>query len=48
MTFEELKGKCKIFIQQGICLGCNKLEIPEFTGNDNCEYIKEIERRNKQ
>ena len=39
---QELKGKCKEFIEKEICLGCNRLELPYFTGDDNCKYIKEV------
>jgi len=43
---QELKGKCKEFIEKGICLGCNRLELPYFTGDDNCKYIKEVGEKN--
>lgn len=33
--YKELKGKCKN------CLGCMRLEDPNFTGTNNCEYAKE-------
>lgn len=39
----ELKGKCKEHFEKGLCLGCERLAIPEFTGDDNCKYIKERE-----
>lgn len=39
----ELKGKCKEYLEKGLCLGCERLAIPEFTGDDNCKYIKERE-----
>jgi hypothetical protein len=32
MKYPELKGLCKN------CLGCNKLELPDFTGVYRCEY----------
>ena len=40
----ELKGKCKEYIEQGKCLGCMQLENADFTGDDNCIYIKEREQ----
>lgn len=44
MKYPELKGKCKEYIEKGLCLGCTRLEIPEFTGDDNCPVIKEREQ----
>lgn len=42
--YKELKGKCKEYIEQKKCLGCNQLELENFEGNDNCIYIKEQEQ----
>lgn len=39
----KLKGKCKEYIENELCLGCERLAIPTFTGDDNCPYIKERE-----
>ena len=37
-----IAGKCKERLDNGICLGCNRLELYEFTGDDNCpEFAKE-------
>lgn len=42
--YKNLKGKCKEYIEQEKCLGCERLSYPEFEGNDNCPYIKEREQ----
>jgi hypothetical protein len=39
----KLQGKCKEYIENELCLGCERLAIPTFTGDDNCPYIKERE-----
>ena len=43
MTYQALKGKCKEYIEKGLCFGCMRCELPEFEGDDNCIYIKERE-----
>lgn len=43
MKYQTLKGKCKEYIKKGLCLGCTRLEMPNFTGDDNCKHIKERE-----
>ena len=40
---KQLQGKCKEYLDQGLCLGCERLALPNFTGDDNCIYIKERE-----
>jgi len=30
-----------------MCLGCNRLEDELFTGNDNCSFIKDREKKKK-
>lgn len=40
---KKLKGKCKYYIEHALCLGCERLAIPTFEGDDNCIYIKERE-----
>lgn len=36
-----LQEPCKSAINEGFCLGCNRLEAPEFVGDKNCkEYIR--------
>ena len=39
----ELKGKCKKYMDEELCLGCERLACKDFTGDDNCPYIKERE-----
>ncbi len=39
----KLQGKCKEYIEKELCLGCERLAYPDFTGDDNCPYIKERE-----
>ena len=34
--YPPIVGKCKERLDSGICLGCNRLELYEFTGDDNC------------
>lgn len=33
----DLWGACKKNIENGLCLGCNKLENPYFTGQAKCD-----------
>lgn len=40
---KELKGKCKEYINKGLCLGCERLAYNDFIGDDNCKHIKERE-----
>jgi hypothetical protein len=42
MKYPELKGVCKN------CLGCNKLENPYFTGENECEYFLQPKQDNEQ
>lgn len=44
MKYKPLKGKCKEYIENGLCLGCERLAIENFEGDDNCVYIKEREQ----
>ena len=48
MKYPSLKGKCKEYISKGLCLGCERLAYPNFTGNDNCYVIKEREEYEKR
>ena len=41
---KELKGKCKEYLDKGLCLGCERLAYDDFTGDDNCYVIKEREK----
>ena len=36
-------GKCKERLDNGTCLGCNRLELYEFTGDDNCPLFRDEE-----
>ena len=45
MSYKELKGICKIAIEKGWCLGCNRLELESFVGVNECNYMI---RRNKR
>lgn len=35
-------GKCKERLDNGTCLGCNRLELYEFTGDDNCPLFRYV------
>lgn len=39
---KELKNPCKELLEKGLCLGCNKLELDEFEGKENCIYARSI------
>lgn len=39
----KLKGECKEYLEKGLCLGCERLAYEDFTGDDDCIYIKERE-----
>lgn len=42
-----LEEPCKSAIKEERCLGCNRLENPDFKGDKECEYIcfgKKIEK----
>lgn len=41
--YPPLNGKCKEYIEKEKCLGCNRLELLTFTGDDNCKWIRECE-----
>ena len=36
---QDLWGVCKKNIENGLCLGCNKLENPNFTGQAKCDLV---------
>ncbi|MCI8655469.1 MAG: hypothetical protein HFJ48_06360 [Clostridia bacterium] len=48
MKYSELTGICKRVLQNNECLGCQRLEIPDFTGTDKCEYIEEPREKIKR
>ena len=39
MKYKKLKGICKVAIETGMCLGCNRLALESFEGVDECKYI---------
>ena len=41
---KELKEPCKSAIKEERCLGCNKLEDPDFTRDKECIWLKNINR----
>ena len=53
VMYKELKEPCKSAIHNGLCLGCNLLELEDFESNPECEYFKKptlkdsIEKINK-
>lgn len=40
---KKLQGKCQEFIEKEYCLGCARLENPDFIGDDKCPYIEQME-----
>ena len=38
--YPPIVGKCKERLDNGTCLGCNRLELYEFTGDDNCPLFR--------
>ena len=40
MKYKELKDPCKTLIEKELCLGCNKLELPDFQGDIKCTHAK--------
>ena len=43
MKYKKLKGICKVAIETGMCLGCNKLLISDFEGVTECKYMPKRE-----
>ena len=41
----ELWGICKKALENNLCLGCNKLELPNFTGQSKCDLVKDPRQR---
>ena len=39
--YPPIVGKCKERLDSGICLGCNRLELYEFTGDDDCPEFRD-------
>ena len=44
----ELKGICKKALEHNLCLGCNKLELPNFVGQEKCNLVKDPRQRCKE
>ena len=42
MTYKELKSPCKEMLEKNLCLGCSKLELENFEGDENCRYVRDI------
>ena len=40
--YPPIVGKCKERLDNGTCLGCNRLELYEFTGDDNCPLFRYV------
>lgn len=40
--YKKLKNPCKEMLEKGLCLGCNKLELESFEGEENCVYVRNI------
>lgn len=41
--YPPIVGKCKERLDNGTCLGCNRLELYDFTGDDNCPLFRDEE-----
>ena len=39
--YPPITGKCKERLDNGTCLGCNRLELYEFTGDDDCPLFRD-------
>lgn len=42
MSYKELKSPCKEMLEKNLCLGCSKLELENFEGDENCRYVRDI------
>ncbi len=40
MKYPKLEEPCKSAIANGICTGCNALELPYFRSKKDCKYAK--------
>lgn len=40
IKYPELEEPCRTAIKEGICTGCNALELPYFRAKKNCKYAK--------
>ncbi len=48
MKYLKLTGICAKALKNNWCAGCNKLELPLFTGEKECEYVEHPVQRIKQ
>ena len=48
MSYPELKGICKKAIENELCLGCNRLELQDFTGLEKCKYVVDPKEKCKE
>ena len=39
--YPPIVGKCKERLDNGTCLGCNRLELYEFSGDDDCPLFRD-------
>lgn len=47
MKYPALQEPCKSMIAKGYCLGCNKLELENFTHDWNCEALEMNKKKGK-
>lgn len=40
MKYPKLEGICATAIKNNLCTGCNRLEMPDFKGLEECKYAK--------
>ena len=45
MKYLPLREPCKTAIEKGYCMGCNRLELPNFVGKYDCKYSHPPETR---
>ena len=37
--YPPLEGICKVAIEKGLCTGCNRLELKDFKGLEECKFF---------
>jgi len=47
-NYPPLEGVCKKAIEQGICTGCNQLELSWFRGVKECKLITNITKNKEE
>lgn len=40
--YPSLEGMCKVAIEKGLCTGCNRLELKDFKGLEECKIFHKI------